>query len=198
MRAKKYLDNLYDTDWKRAQQAFQNHCLRKDYGEGRWLLQRPRTEDGEGWSTFYAAEVVCVYGGRLFVGGDIASVTFAHGPQDPLARLKWIAEQPPASSTVRQKAHVGSGRESVFTWDADYAVEMMQDALTTLDLEEADAECVREAIRGVGDGEAYVWQELPHDAWEYLDGLGKVLDVKVFYAHAAIARLYELLTQESE
>jgi len=73
-----------------AIQAFADHRL-VDTRSDRWRIAR--IHDGLIVTT-YATEVVVLWGGRLYVGGDIDDCVFAYyyDSPDPVAMLRWIGE----------------------------------------------------------------------------------------------------------
>lgn len=186
-----------------AERAFAQHLISKT-GDRRWLLQRLH-EDGKPTWTF-AAEVIVLEGGGLFVGGDIDFVVFAYGPADPIARIRWLGECDDLEYYVAQKARLGA-RESqhVLTWDSSVATEELR-AFHDMLVEEEGHPLVHGDFH-LDEFEQALFEEnhvdflscavkaFPGypDAWESIGDMGMVLHPAVIYAHAALARLCALL-----
>lgn len=202
-----------------SREAFQLHVIRKR-SEGRWLLQR-RHDDG-GWDSVYWAEIISLHGGGLFVGGDIDHVLFGYYSDksgNHEAKVRWMGEHNDIRYYVRQKAAIGTGHQLIDVYDKDAARQTLQEHL-----DEAIAEAeyfnfndpdedtlagkLAIALDEYGwdaapfeDGKealcAYLHRKLGSD-W-YCDmgyNLGDVLAPRVYYAHAALRRLCELLDAE--
>lgn len=96
-----------------ATEAFARHELVDNPCEGWWRIARKDPDgriDGN-----YAAEIISLWGGRLFVGGDIEDCVFAYysDSRDPVAKLRWIGKCEDVGWYVCQKAQIGlsdSGR----------------------------------------------------------------------------------------
>jgi len=97
----------------RAIAAFQNHALVDDR-EDRWRICK-REKDGK-LTGIHAAEIVSLWGGRLYVGGDIDDCVFAYysssgkgeTPREQhFAKLCWMGRCNDVSYYVRQKASMG-------------------------------------------------------------------------------------------
>ena len=101
MRAKDRLRDLVSL----ATEAFANHQLvlcDKD----RWRIARVGP-DGK-IENAYAAEIISLWGTRLYVGGDIDDCIFAYSDNsDPVAKLRWIGKCEDVGYYVCQKAQIG-------------------------------------------------------------------------------------------
>jgi hypothetical protein len=185
-----------ETHRERARRTFAQHVITKE-SDRRWLLQRLYEDGRPDWT--YAAEIIVLENASIFVGGDIDHVIFGHGPADPLARLRWMGEHRDLGYYVAQKARIGTGKDLVDIWDEDVAREELRDyaaqneAEDEYELESAfsadnENDFYRRAMEAFGDG---------YDAHEAICGMGRVLAPRVIYAHAALARLCELLRARS-
>lgn len=184
---------------RQAAEAFSRHAITK-HDDRRWLLQRMHADGKPEW--VYAAEIIVLEGGSLYVGGDIDHVVFACGPHDPMARLRWIGECRDLGWYVAQKARIGmGGRDGVDVWDGAIAAQELRRWLreNPEELEDPDAlddacgadernDFYDAAIRAIREG----------DAHEIVGPMGEVLAPRVIYAHAALARLCELLRQQEK
>lgn len=182
-----------------AARAFENHRITKE-SDRRWLLQRLRDSGCPDWT--YAAEVIVLEGGALYVGGDIAHVVFAHGPRDPVARVRWMGECNDLDYYVRQKAVIGTGLESVSVWDVDVACDELRAWVAENPEDVRDREAIDEALETDDRNSFY---EHAHrgigrqsEPWEVVADMGEVLSTRVIYAHAALARLCVLLRQQAQ
>lgn len=97
----------------RAIEAFKNHEL-VDNREDRWRIAK-RYPDGK-IDCVHAAEIVSLWGGRIYVGGDIDDCVFAYysssgkgeTPREQhIAKLRWMGCHTDVSYYVRQKASLG-------------------------------------------------------------------------------------------
>ena len=195
-RAEEYLGTM--RRW--AQKVFEGHVISKR-SEGRWLLQRPH-EDG-GWDWMFAAEVIALAGGALYVGGDIDHVTYACGPADPIARVHWMGACTDLDYYVVQKARIGMcrARDTIDEWDYKIAHEELRAHVAEnpeeLENEEALEEACAQETREMFLNHATKALE-GHDAWETVAEMGERLSPAVIYSHAALARLSRLLSEEAE
>jgi hypothetical protein len=192
-----------------AKEAFSHHqfSARDDSG-GRWLLQRPY-EDGA-WRWDMAAEIIALAGGQLYVGGDVDFCIFAYNNSPAAQRVRWMGLCTDVDYYVAQKAHIGTGRELTEVFDEEIAVHDLQGWLA--DAEEADGEDgpshdtekLRELLEewrdyGFPEGEHELMNELWYSGLSgdfFVDRRhmpGMVLAPRVYYTHAALARLCELL-----
>lgn len=189
-----------------AAKAFARHVITKRCDDQRRYLLQKLYEDGRPDWTF-AAEVIVLEGGGLYVGGDIDHVVFAHGPAAPIARLRWLGECDDLGYYVRQKAQIGSRRNScVDDWDSAIAcTELRQYVAQLRDEEEASSSDINDTFVELAlnaDSRErfleYAGQAFPGfpDSWESVGSMGEVLGSAVIYAHAALARLCALLREE--
>lgn len=196
-----------------ARRAFADHVIRKR-SEGRWLLMRP-DKDGT-WSPFHWTEVISLYGGSLYVGGDIQHVIFGYYSDDgrPESKVYWMGRRRSAADGyLQEKASIGSGRELTESWEEDVAREGVQDWLKEErealgEYEAGDKWHARhmrriEQLEGLLDDFPSSKDLLAHALYE-IDperlcdcGVpGTVPHFRLFYAHAALARLCDLLDAE--
>lgn len=193
--------------------AFERHEIRSR-SDGRWLLQR-RYKDGNGWDCVFAAEVISLYGGELYVGGDIDFVVFAHysDSRSHEAKLRWMGEHNDLGYYVRQKASIGTGVALVDVYDQDEARESVSEWLDDEKKAEADgfgSGYAKKLAAVLGQDGAwdrapwddrhelihYLVDELGHDFMCERYDVGMVLAPRVYYAHAALRRLCDLLDAE--
>jgi len=90
-----------------AIEAFSRHeLIYTSYDQDRWRIAR--VERGEIKST-YATEIISLWGGRLYVGGDIDDCIFAYysDSANPIDKLKWIGRNNDVGYYVCQKAQIG-------------------------------------------------------------------------------------------
>jgi len=196
---------------ERAQEAFRGHYISRsqgDSGGGRWLLQRPY-KDRSGWDWTLAADIVVMKGGRIVVWGDLLPVLFAHyGPfKDPVEVIHWMGGCEDFGHYVHEKATIGC-QEVVDEYDSDVARFQLLKAIEERRKDpwggmDRFVEVVMEAIdHYVEDGSEalayFLYGQLGFDGMEGFPNLGMVISPRVYYAHAALARLSHLLTQEKE
>jgi len=86
--------------------AFANHQLIR-CEQDRWHISR-MTTDGRIEST-YTTEIISLWGGRLFVGGDIDDCVFAYYSDSPnhIDKLRWIGKCEDVGWYVCEKAQIG-------------------------------------------------------------------------------------------
>lgn len=198
---------------ERAIEAFANHEL-VDNREDRWRIAR-RDKDGRLTNIHYA-EIVSLWGGRIYVGGDIDDCVFAYYGDHPdhRSKLRWMGRCNDVGYYVRQKASIGlsDGGKLVDEFDAQVAEDdldfHMNEMIASLDptqVEEGDAQDIKEVFERakelVHDDphelRTYLYNELhDSDAWEWLGELGNIVSHRVIYAWAALRRLCELLDAE--
>lgn len=200
-----------------AIEAFKDHEL-VDCREDRWRIMK-REEDGK-LTGIHAAEIVSLWGGRLYVGGDIDDCVFAYYGDHPdhLSKLRWMGRCNDVGYYVRQKATVGltDGGKLVDEFDARVATEdldfhmqgMLEDiqarATTAEDSGEGEARDIQDIfaqaklfLEDPHDMRAYLYRELKdNDAWEWLGTIGNIVSYRVVYAWAAVRRLCELLDEK--
>ena len=185
---------------RQARRAFEKHVVRSsNETHGRWLLQRPYG-DGKGWSSTFAVEILCLWGGQLFVGGDIDHVLFAYysDNQRPRSRVRWMGQCRDFGYYVAQKARSGSGREITEEYDETDAKESLEHLYKTAQEENWEEE-ILEDLKDVIDNMPSSREELiqalwhdgniPHDVLGDMEPLGMVLSTRVYYAWAALERL---------
>ena len=178
----------------------EGHVISKR-SEGRWLLQRPH--EGGGWDWTFAAEVIALAGGALYVGGDIDHMIYAYGPKDPIARVHWLGALTDLGYYVAQKARIRMcrARDTVDEWDSATAHEELRAHVAEnpeeLENEEALEEACAQETREMFLNHATKALE-GHDAWETVAEMGERLSPAVIYSHAALARLSRLLSEEAK
>lgn len=195
--------------------AFKDHEL-VDCREDRWRICK-REKDGK-FTNVHAAEIVSLWGGRLFVGGDIDDCVFAYYGDHPdhRSKLRWMGCCKDVSYYVRQKASMGltdGGKlvdefdERVAVEDLDFHMNQMlediQNGSATDEEREDDVrriksifERARELLSEPYAMRQHLYDELHDiDAWEWLGGVGSIVSYRVVYAWAAVRRLCELLDE---
>jgi hypothetical protein len=185
-----------------ARAAFAKHVIAKE-SEGRWLLRKPYA-DGRGFDWTMAAEVISLAGGSLYVGGDIDFVIFSwySDSADHEAKVRWMGRCSDIDYYVRQKAIIGTGRELVEQYDEDEAraslkwhyedcVRVGDDALAAklAELLESGALEDRQALLHE------LYRAQPDLAADVGGTLGMVPHPRVYYAHAALRRLCDILDE---
>lgn len=174
-----------------AHTAFQHHVIVTE-SEGRWLLQRDRK-----WA--YAAEIIALANGALFVGGDISHVVFGYGPNDPIARVRWIGECEDLGYYVAEKARIGTGAELVDQWLDDIAQHELRAFVADNPERVVDHDALEDALE---QEERHDFTRLAagalDDGWEVVGAMGEILAPRVVYAHAALARLCVLLREREK
>jgi hypothetical protein len=191
-------DRMTEDCAERARKAFATHVITARSGE-RWLIQRIH-EDGRPESTFWVE--VAVLRGHLYVGGDIDTVVFKGGPMDPVARVRWMGESKSLTDYVAEKACSGLGsRELVWSWDREVAADDLSRHIADMDEESrvgVDSFYLQEAVAAEtrDDFATRAADAIDDpDAWEYVGSFGELLDSRIIYAHAALARLCALLSE---
>jgi hypothetical protein len=191
--------------------AFKDHEI-VDTKDGHWRIMK-RDKDGHLTNIHYA-EIVSLWGGRLFVGGDIDDCVFAYygDYSDHLSKLRWIGKTNDVSYYVRQKASMGltDNGHLVNEYDEDVASSDLDDHLET-ELEGTGRDPEKEEnLRSIFsqakemaydpvEMRTYLSDELNDcDCWEWLYTIGVVVSMRVIYAWAAVRRLCELLEQKGE
>lgn len=183
-----------------AAKAFATHRITKQC-DRRWLIQQLYEDGKPDWT--YAAEIIVLEGGAIYVGGDIDHVVFSCGPSDPIARLRWMGECNDLAYYVRQKARIGSPRymDCIDVWDSEVAYEELRAYVEELREEFESPDIDEEHLESALSAESreyfldYATQAFPGypDSWESIGDMGMVLCPSVIYAHAALARLCMLL-----
>jgi hypothetical protein len=189
-----------------ARQAFETHQIREE-STGRWVIMKPNEKGG--WRSEYWTEIICTKGGGLYVDGDISVVVFRYGPEDPLARLAWMAEREKASDHYfREKACIGMGgksEESILTcFEREIAIADIRAYCAEDEDGESEAcKALMEIAEDINDETsqedlARALYEAGHDLWEMADYFGVVPSGRMFYAHAALQRLHHLLVERGD
>jgi len=199
----------------RAIEAFKNHEI-VDKREDRWRIAR-RDKDGHLTNIHYA-EIVSLWGGRIYVGGDIDDCVFAYYGDHPdhLSKLRWMGCCKDVDYYVKQKAQMGltdNGKlvnefdAQVAEHDLDYYLaeelkRIQENAGDDEDSGEGEAQRMRDVFERAKELlhddphelRTYLYHELHDgDAWEWLGELGTIVSHRVVYAWAALRRLCELL-----
>jgi len=202
-------DELHEHELRMVEEAFAQHQITKR-SEGRWLLRRP--DSGSYW-----AEVICLAGAQLFVGGDISPVVFGYADTSGEDRVRWLGGTSDILYYVAQKASIGMGSDAL---TKQYDVDVAGADLRALAKEYEDHEfregrgipdCpVQAALDDLAlccpDGPERLHEQLreelePLRADWLLDDrgyLGMVLAPRVYYAWGALARLTKLLDEEKK
>lgn len=180
---------------KQATDAFRQHVIRKR-SEDRVLLQRPDT--GIFWLD------IILLGNGLYVGGDIKPVVFGGG-QDAIGieqRVSWMNRSSADDHYFIEKACIGTGRESIMVYDADAAVEDVENLIRELDAEGARKSLIQE-LREIAEQRPEYHYELLDLLFKADDGsiadiimeqdFGMVIEPRLFFAWAALRRLCTLL-----
>jgi len=203
-------------EWcERAIDAFKNHEL-IDNREDRWRIAR-RYPDGK-IDCVHAAEIVSLWGGRIYVGGDIDDCVFAYysdKTNDHIAKLRWMGCHTDVAYYVRQKASLGltDGGKLVDAYDSQVADDdlayHLEQELERIEekreLNTVQCEKEKEEVRDLFERAktlSYdqhemmeVLRELDGDAWEWIGNVGVTVSNRVIYAWAALRRLCELLDE---
>lgn len=184
-------DNYFGDLEKFSSQAFKDHQM-KEVGPGHWYLSR---KDGQYWT-----HIVCM-GPGIVVWGDIDGVIYSGGPADPVSKVHWLANA--HGRYLKEKATIGMSHVGVERFDVDIAIEDLEECLKEAKENEKtdDATALKEAIDNLRCGllPDRVLSDLHDeisDSWEWLGDIGRVVDPRVFYTHAAVKRLSDLLESE--
>lgn len=201
---------------ERAIEAFKDHEIVDDR-EDRWRIAK-RDKDGR-LTNIHHAEIVSLWGGRLYVGGDIDDCVFAYYGDHPdhRSKLRWMGCCKDVSYYVRQKAQMGltDNGQLVDEFDAQVAeddldyylkqeLERINENAATDEEREDDEKRMRSVFEHAKEMvhddphelRTYLYNELNDvDAWEWLGGLGNIVSHRVIYAWAALRRLCELLDE---
>lgn len=187
-----------------ARDNFKNHQL-TEVGPGHWRIKRPN--EGTYW-----ADIVVMAKAAISVWGDIDACVFAYySGNEPYENvIAWMAGAD-AGYYGRQKAAIGMGNIGVDQYVDEVAVYDLRERLAQAPSEygeegwekheEKFTEAINNAIENVGGMNIETVQTClledlrgtDDDAWEWVGSIGRVTSVRVIYALAAIARLYELL-----
>lgn len=201
---------------RQAKRAFETHEITEDNLTA-WRIQK-RYKDGRGWSSTHEARIA-VLGPYLVVVGDIDTVAFAYGSGGPLDVVQWIGLHQ-SIDYLAQKAAIGTGREVVEVWDYDVATDQVDAWLADCDNEDCDktpcAECAEaepgyaheceecalsrcDSCKRLLESRSEISDEGAHAFYSSLEyewlecQPGMVTAPRVFYAWAAVARLWQLL-----
>jgi hypothetical protein len=196
----------------RAMEAFEKHDIILDDREnGRWRIAQ-KYDDGS-IAGHFATEVISLWGGRLYVGGDIDDCTFAYysggHPQDTvewhLAKLRWMGLNDDLGYYVVQKAAIGmtDGNRLTRAWNYKVAVHQLKEYLEEDDADwsERNKDALQEAfdLAEQGGDEHEVYEALSHMSDGGIDIIGYVGQVtasRVIFAWAACHRLCELIAEK--
>jgi hypothetical protein len=199
---------VFEGTKKLALAAFEDHKLiLRDDERGRWRIAMTY-EDGSVQGQ-YATEIVSLWNGRLFVGGDIDDCVFGYygdkrgtEADGHRAKVRWIGRCNDITYYVEQKATIGLTDSGKLTkaWDEEVAEYDLRELLADEEQEwtEKEKEALEEAIDRMGDGEFHVMDILYNglqDPFDLLGSLGQVTTPRVIYAWAACRRLCELLDE---
>lgn len=181
----------WDQRWTQIKSDFNLHEI-VSRGDRWWCCRQPDT-------VILGFDVYVDNWGGISVDGDIKGLRFAYSNTTPVGRVHWIGD-----STLTQyeleKASIGTGYEAVWTYNNDAAVADLRELADELDCPRSRrAEILALAEEAKDLTQDQVMTELTKsdpDAWEFR--VGMIPTARVLCAHAAIARLSELLTKEAE
>lgn len=196
-----------DRELKRcAREAFEKHELVREIGASRWSLRR-RMEDGR-FSYVYWVEIVVLEGGKLLVHGDIEAVIFASysGEGAPERVVRWMGDHPDFDYYVHQKASIGTGHKIVDALDdAAAADDILEEIAEDKERSEAcglaseNTETLEEGLERLTRWSEpvemvrnWLYDNLKDPDTEWLARVGRVIDARVYFAHAAVRRLCEI------
>ncbi|RLB39100.1 MAG: hypothetical protein DRH30_10455 [Deltaproteobacteria bacterium] len=194
--------------------AFKEHVIKDRHIGGHGYLLAKRRDDGS-FTGVMRAEVLCGFGSHLHVGGDIDSVTFSFGPNDPRGLISWIGSHTSVAYYVTQKASIGmggAGNGIVEEWDQTLAKHTVQERLADWTADEDEpgqyrelTEAVTDVLSSMPDTLHQLADELmcaiPREHTGFMDDFYEVGDVtapRVYYAWAAVRKLNLLLIEEDE
>jgi len=190
--------------------SFAAHEIR-ERGEGWYLLQR---REGEYWhSEFWTKVVVGAQTSRpslMTVFGDYEPTTFGNYSGPPSRIYHWMGRSNSLDYYVRQKASIGTDRDSAVSWDNGVALEGIADLIIQrreelIDEDEdprndatlAELWELTNSLDNQGEFDAARWA-LGHVEQEDLFEVGVVTSNRVYIAHAALGRLCDLLDSEEK
>ncbi len=180
-----------------AAETYKDHVILEEDNRS-WLLRRPPGMYA------YSTEIVATRHGELYVGGDIDHVLFARNHDSAIQRVAWMGDRP-LSGYVVEKAAIGTGRDLVHVFDGEAAEADIRECLAVI-AEEESSHARNEAISALEEAldeglfdsaEAlamYVHDRAPC-SYDYFESCrwGSVVDTRVYFAQAAVARLHALL-----
>lgn len=198
------------SEWviKSAIRAFRNHeLIEGDENSRRWRIAK-KYDDGSIMGT-YATEVISLWGGRIYAGGDIDDCVFAYysgtkdddpGQNNHKDKLCWIGRCTDVLYYVAQKAMIGltDNGKLTETWVSDVAKTELRRILKEegVGYGEDEREAIEDAIPLCDDSEEQVWVHLYQnlsDPYDIPADLGKVVSARVIFAWAACRRVCQLL-----
>lgn len=195
-----YCENLQSL----AAQAFAKHEIREMRDDGHRYALYQRHAKG-GWDSNMATEIIVIRGG-LFVGGDSPDCIFRwfSDSSDPRQVIRWMGGHPTADDYVAGKASLGLGRELTHLVDAEVALYDLQYDLEHY--EEDNGEPMKDSrrweieraiasLQASEEVEAVIREMYENGIdSEWLCIIGHVPSARVFYAHAAVRKLWTLMT----
>lgn len=187
-----------------AIRAYAKHEIREVRDDGHRYHLYQRHAKG-GWDSNMATEIIVIRGG-LFVGGDGPDCIFRWftDSRDPREVIHWMGGHPTADSYVAGKAAIGMGAEFTETIDASVACYDLRYELEHFErdhgekMPSARREAIQNALTSLRSDESFepVIRDLYDNGIdvEWLARIGRVPTTRVFYAHAAVRKLWELMT----
>ena len=167
-----------------------------------WCIQG---RDHEGHLTWNMRAWITVTGPYVTVVGDISTVVFAYySGRTPVGAVGWIGNHN-SMHYVAEKASIGMSPIGAMSWDPEIAEAELRTTISELDEaygdynpagKEENREQLQAAIDALDDGESAMYRELEFDDAEGTPG--QVIASRVFFAHAALGRLYTLLLEQDE
>lgn len=175
-------------------QCYAEHIL-KNSTENTWEIRNPN-----GSSVFYAE--IAALGPYLVVVGDTDTVVF-RGSYTGIKLVSWLASSD-SYGYLCEKASIGmSGDDHVYEFDADAAREDLQELRETRAedagddaLDEEEEDLFKELLGGQYEHPQGLHQQL-YDAGitDEPHRVGRVISPRIYYAHAAVKRLWALLKE---
>ena len=178
-----------------ATESFKDHEITRS-GYRRWHLKKPGT-------SCYWTEVIATANG-VYVNGDVDVVVFGGGDHiSGTDQVKWLGATKSFGYVV-EKAQIGfSNRDIVYTYDSEVAADQIREAKNEY-IKNGKTKYVHvfdEALDALEMGDLRE-QILPalyehEDVWYLFDECSRIGDVvapRIFYAHAALQKLHQLLT----
>jgi hypothetical protein len=195
-----------------AKEAFGQHVIARE-DSGRWLLKQPNN------GSHFWTEIICVEGRGLYIDGDIEPVVMRYGPTDFEARVRWMASRKDGGdSYFVEKASIGMGGRGVDVemWESQIARDDLRDFLVDNEYAvfESDGGWKHHPDHPRFDIDALydLTRLLRHDEASQTDMIRALVDMgveepyrigvvpapRLFYAHAALARLDALLQERRD